>query len=194
MSTKKPLLHTVTTAPGPGAVGDSPAPAPAHGAWGGHLQATRVALAMIYEHATRGNGALSANERILISVCQLRCALASGEWLGRLKANSLNELAAARFALNEMGAMSIAACISDAVARLRRSSLVQQRDALLSKLERDLHAAGPALDALIAKFAQSLLDAGGGSAEYLGAQAAPGGGNRTRRSATAGGRTARRLG
>ncbi len=165
MPRKKPFLHTVTTTSQSLAASDSPLPS--EWAWGGHLHATRVALAMIFERATRGNGALSANERILASVCELRCALASGEWLGRLKANCLNELASARFALNEVGAMSIAAHISDTVAALRRSSLVEQRDTLLSKLERDLHAAGPALDLLISKFAQSLLDAGGSSPEDL---------------------------
>lgn len=196
MPRKKPLLHTVTTAPEPETAGDSSALPPSQAAWGGHLQATRLALAMIYERATKGNGALSANEHTLASVCGLRCAVASGEWLGRLKANYLNELAVARFALNEMGAMSIAAYISDTVTALRRSSLVQQRDALLSKLERDLHAAGPALDTLIAQFAQGLMDGGSGSAEYLGTHSAPGGGNRTRgrRSAAPGARAARRMG
>lgn len=165
MARKKPLLHAVTSAPESRAANELPAQRLFQGAWGGHLHATRVALAMIYEHATRGNGALSPSERILARVCELRCALASREWLGRLKANCLNELATARFALNEVGAMSVAAYISDTVAALRRSPLVQQREALLSKLERDLYAAGPALDTLIARFAQGLLDAGGGFPE-----------------------------
>ncbi len=172
MARKKPQLRAVTTTPESRAAA-SPSPGQISGAWGGHLHATRVALAMVYEHATRGNGALSPNERILTRICELRCALASGEWLGRLKANCLNELATARFVLNEVGAMSVAACISDTAAALRRSSLVQQRDALLSKLERDLHAAGPALDAFIARFAQGLLDAGGGSPEDLRTDSAP---------------------
>ena len=167
MAKKKPLLHAVPATAKPGPPGPSPAPTLFQGAWGGHQHATRVALATIYEHATRGNGALSANERILTKVCELRCALASGEWLGRLKANYLSELATARFALNEVGAMKVAAYISATAAALRRAHLVQQREALLAKLERDLSAAGPALDELIARFAQSLLDAGGGSPEEL---------------------------
>lgn len=174
MARKKPLLHAVTTTPESRAAA-SPSPARIPGTWGGHLHATRVALAMVYEHATRGNGALSPTERILTKVCELRCALASGEWLGRLKANCLNELASARFALNEVGAMSVAAYISATVAALRRASLVQQREALLRKLERDLYAAGPALDTLIARFAQTLLDAGGGSPQELRTDSAPGG-------------------
>ena len=178
MARKKPLLHAVTTAPESRAAAIQPATQELlSGAWGGHLHATRVALAMIYEHATRGNGALSQNERILTRICELRCALASGEWLGRLKANCLSELAAARFALNEVGAMSLAAYISDTAAALRRVSLVQQRNTLLGKLERDLNAAGPALDASIARFAQGLLDAGGGSAEGCSRDAAPGAGD-----------------
>lgn len=175
MARKKPQLHAVTSAPESPTAGQSPAQRLFQGAWGGHLHATRVALAMIYEHATRGNGALSPSERTLARVCELRCALASGEWLGRLKANCLNELATARFALNEVGAMSLAAYISDTVVALRRSNLVQQREALLAKLESDLYAAGPALDALIARFAQGLLDAGGGfpDDEELRADSAP---------------------
>jgi hypothetical protein len=125
-----------------------------------------VALAMIFGRATKRNGTLRPDERILATVCELRSALASGEWLGRLKTNCLKELATVRFALNEVGAMSVAAYISDTVAALRRASLVQQRQMLLSKLERDLNAAGPTLDRLIAKFAQRLLDASGGAPEY----------------------------
>jgi hypothetical protein len=181
MARKKPLLRAVTPPPESPAMGESPAQRLFQGSWGGHLHATRVALGVIYEHATRGNGALSPNERVLTRVCELRCALASGEWLGRLKANSLNELATARFALNEIGAMSVAAYISDAAAALRRACLVQQRDALLSKLERDLHAAGPALDTLIARFAQSLLDAGGSSPDEHKTDAAPDGGRTAER-------------
>lgn len=173
MARKKPLLHAVTSAPESPAASQPPAQRLFQGSWAGHLHATRVALAMIYEHVTRGNGALSPNERILTRVCELRCALASGEWLGRLKANCLAELATARFALNEVGAMKVAAHISATVAALRRACLVQQRDALLAKLERDLNAAGPVLDTLIARFAQSLLDAGGSSPEELRTHAAP---------------------
>ena len=170
------MLRTVVTAPESPMPRGSAEPLPSAGAWGGHLHATRVALAMVYEHATRGAAALSANERILTSICELRCALASGEWLGRLRANRLNELASARFALNEVGAMSIAACISDTVVALHRSNSVQHRDTLLSKLERDLCAAGPTLDTVIAKFAQGLLDAGGAPAECLPARSEPDGG------------------
>jgi hypothetical protein len=177
MARKKPLLNAVTSAPESPAASQLPGQGLFQSSWGGHLHATRVALAMIYEHATRGNGALSPNERILTRVCELRCALASGEWLGRLKANSLNELAAARFALNEIGAMSVAAYVSDTVAALRRACLVQQREALLSKLERDLTATGPALDTLIARFAQSLLDAGGSYPEELPKDPASGAGD-----------------
>jgi hypothetical protein len=182
MARKKPSLHAVTSTPETRAASPSPVPV-LFQTWGGHQHATRVALAMIYEHATRGSGALSANERILTRVCELRCALASGEWLGRLKANCPNELAAARFALNEIGAMNVAAYISATVTALRRANLLQQRDALLAKLERDLHAAGPALDTLIARFAQGLLDAGGTAPEDEELRAGPpaGGGERADR-------------
>ena len=178
MARRKPQLHAVTTAPESRVPTAQPATQGLSSAtWGGHQHATRVALATIYEHATRGNGALSPDERILTRICELRCALASGEWLGRLKANCLSELATARFALNEVGAMNLAAYISNTVAALRRASLVQQRNTLLAKLERDLNAAGPALDASIAGFAQGLLDAGGGSPEGLRIDAAAGAGD-----------------
>ncbi|HUI61396.1 MAG TPA: hypothetical protein VLX90_14300 [Steroidobacteraceae bacterium] len=163
MPRKRTLLHTVTTMPQSEAASDSPAQPPALGAWGGHLHATRVALAMIFRQAPERNGTLGPKERILATVCDLRSALACGEWLGRLGTNCLKELAAARFALNEVGAMSVAAYISDTLAALRRADSVQDRQSLLSKLEWDLNAAGPTLDRLIARFAQSLLDAGGGA-------------------------------
>lgn len=160
---KRPLLRTVTTTPAPRAASQPPVPSP--GGWGGHLHATRVALAMAFEHAAKGTGTLSPNEHILTRVCEMRSALASGEWLARFKTNCLRELGTARFALNEVGAMSVAAYISDTMAALRRTHLVRRRQMLLSKLERDLVEAGPALDRLIARFAQSLLDAGGRSPE-----------------------------
>ena len=175
MARRKPLLRPVP------ASAESPLPHPSAeplaGAWGGHLHATRVALAMVYEHATRGAGALSANERIFTRVCELRCALASGEWLGRLRTNRLNELASARFALNEVGAMGFAAYISETVAAVHRSNSVRRRDTLVSKLEQNLRAAGPELDMLIARFAQGLLDAGGGSAPDFPGRSAPEGMN-----------------
>ena len=158
-------LHSVTTTPQSPVAGDSPGQPRSLGAWGGHLHATRVALAMILQQASKRNGTLGPKERILASVCELRAALASGEWLRRLRTNCLKELAAARFALNEVGAMSVAAYISNTVAALRRPRPVQNRQVLLSKLERDLNAAGPTLDRLIARFAQSLLDASGGAPE-----------------------------
>jgi len=166
MPRKKPLLHAVTTTPQSPAASHSPVYPPSLGAWSGHLHATRVALAVIFERAKKRSGTLRPEERILATVCELRSVLASGEWLARLKTNCLKELATVRFALNEVGAMSVAAHISDTVAALRRATLVQHRQMLLSKLDRDLNAAGPALDRLIAKFAQSLLDAGGSSPEY----------------------------
>lgn len=165
MSRKKPLLRTVTAAPAPRAASQAPLQPPSLGGWGGHLHATRVALAMAFEHAAMGNGTLSPNERTLTKVCEMRSALASGGWLARLNANCLRELGTARFALNEVGAMSVAAYISDTIAALRRTHLVRRRQMLLAKLERDLVEAGPALDRLIARFAQSLLDAGGRSPE-----------------------------
>lgn len=67
---------------------------------------------------------------------------------------------AARFALNEIGAMSVAAYFSDTMRALRRSCSRQQRQAALVKLERDFNAVGAFLDALIAKYARALLDAG----------------------------------
>ena len=162
MPRKRTLLHTVTTMPQSPAASDPPAQPPAPGAWGGHLHATRVALAMIFQQTPERNGTLGPRERILATVCELRSALACGAWLGRLGTNCLKELAAARFALNEVGAMSVAAYISDTLAALRASPM-QDRQSLLSKLEWELNAAGPTLDRLIAKFAQSLLDAGGGA-------------------------------
>jgi len=177
MPPEKPLLLTVPVAPGTRTQTGQGEQPPSAGAWGGHLHATRVALAMVYEHATRGTGSLSANERILTRVCELRCALASGEWLGRLRTNRLNELASARFALNEVGAMGFAAYISDTVAAVHRCNSVRHRDTLVSKLEQNLRAAGPDLDALIARFAQGLLDAGGGSAEDFPERSAPGDGH-----------------
>ena len=97
---------------------------------------------------------------MLATVCELRRAAASGEWLERLRTNCVSELTVARFALNEVGAMNVAAYFSETMAACRRSSSVQHRRSLLVKLERDLNAAGPALDALIAKFARGLLDSG----------------------------------
>lgn len=101
---------------------------------------------------------------MLANVCELRRAVASGEWLVRLTPDCHDALAAARFALNEVGAMSIAAYFSETMAALQFTRSPQRLEALLLKLKRDLNAAEPMLDAFIAQYAQRLLDAGIGSA------------------------------
>lgn len=127
--------------------------------WDGHHRTTRLALQGIFERARWGKGTASTEERVLANVCELRRAAANGEWLERLRTDCLADLAAARFALNEIGAMSVAAYFSEAMTALRRSCSRRQRRAALLKLERDLSAAGPRLDVLIAKYAAALLEA-----------------------------------
>ncbi len=129
-------------------------------AWGGRERATDLALEGILERVRRAKGAATPEERALANVCELRRAVASGEWLERLTPDCHDQLAATRFALNEVGAMSVAAHISETMAALHFKRSPQQREALLLRLERDLHAAGPTLDGLIARYAQHLLDAG----------------------------------
>jgi hypothetical protein len=132
---------------------------PAQRPWEGHHRATRKALAGILERTRRGDGVASLNERVLANVCELRRALASGEWREDLGTNCVPKLVATRFALNEIGAMNVAAYVSETIAAWRRSSSVQYRQSLLVKLEQELNAAGPTLDALLDKFARDLLDA-----------------------------------
>ncbi len=101
---------------------------------------------------------------MLVSVCELRRAVACGGWLECLTPDCHDELAAARFALNEVGAMSVAAYFSETMTTLHFIRAPQRLEALLAKLKRDLNAAGPMLDGLIERYAQRLLDAGVASA------------------------------
>jgi hypothetical protein len=160
MSRKNLLSRSAATAPQARPETSSPTQPPAQCPWGGHHRATREALAGIFERARRGDGTPSLEQRALVNVCELRSAIASGEWLERLGTNCISELAAARFALNEVGAMSVAAYFSETMTAWRPSSSVQHRQSLLVKLERELTASGPALDALLATFARDLLSGG----------------------------------
>jgi len=134
---------------------------PSEQPWAGHHPVTRLVLEGIFERAKLGNGTASTPERVLANVCELRCAIAGAEWLDHLTAdgNCLRELAAARFALNEVGATDLAAYFSEAMVAVRYSYSRAQRQRALREVERHLSSAGPALDGLIATFAQGLLDA-----------------------------------
>ena len=115
----------------------------------------------IFERARLSNGTVSTAERVLANVCELRCAIVGDEWLEHLTAdgNCLRELAAARFALNEVGAIEFAAYFSEAMVAVRYSYSRTQREKTLHKVAQHLSSAGPVLDVLIATFAQGLLDA-----------------------------------
>jgi hypothetical protein len=164
MSTEKSTLQAAPTqslTPSPQTANPPP---PGSQAASGGQPATSPALEEILERVRRGKGAATLEERVLANVCELRRAVASGEWLARLTPDCHDALAAARFALNEVGAMSIAAYFSETMAALQFTRSPQRLEALLLKLKRDLNATGPTLDALIAQYAQRLLDAGIGSA------------------------------
>jgi hypothetical protein len=145
---RSPLLAPPTSS--------SPVPQPAQVPWRGHYPATRLALEEILKRSITGKGRMRSREQALICACELRRAVANGEWLERLTKNSLKELGYARLALKAIGPASVAAQLSETMAALRR--FPQREQALLLELERDLITAGPILDASIASYAQSLLD------------------------------------
>jgi hypothetical protein len=93
----------------------------------------------------------------LLSISEFRAATARGAFVDYVKVGALIKLASARFALNEIGAMDVAAKVSVAIAGLQCPSSRQRKFALLLKLERDLLIAGPALDELIARYARAAL-------------------------------------
>jgi hypothetical protein len=134
----------------------SPVPRPIQVPWGGHYPATRLALEEILKRSITGKGRMRSREQALICACELRRAVANGEWLERLTRNSFKELGYARLALKAIGPASVAAHLGETMAALRR--FPQREKALLLELERDLITAGPMLDASIARYAQSLLD------------------------------------
>jgi hypothetical protein len=110
------------------------------------------------------NGGLSANARVLADVRELRHAAANGKLLEHLAithfskphlAACFGKLDAARFALNELGAMSVAAHLTAAKVALLRTSSAQHRATRLHKLARELNAAGLMLDQLIASYERS---------------------------------------
>jgi len=131
--------------------------------WAGHH---RLAVSELDEGAEGAvNGALSANDQVLAAVRELRHAAANGKWLEHLAitdfskphlAACFGKLDAARFALNELGAMSVAAQVTEAKVALLRTSSAQHRATRLHKLARDLNAAGLMLDQLIARYERSL--------------------------------------
>lgn len=152
MTSEKPLPPS-ESASSPRVAPASPAP------WSGHHRTTLAVLEDILERARTGDAITSTQERALADACELRGAAARGELPRHLLPNCVSKLATARFALNEIGAMSIAAYLSEAITPLRRARSRHRQELLLLRLQRNLNAVGPLLDGLIAKHAQSLLNA-----------------------------------
>jgi hypothetical protein len=97
----------------------------------------------------------SLHERVLAGVCEFRAMTANGTLVTFLRTNTLHKLSEARFALNEIGAMNVAALLSQTISALQRASATRRKAALLLKLQRDLVAIGEHLDRIIAQYAMS---------------------------------------
>jgi len=133
------------------------------GCWPGHHPSTRSRLQEILSRAAYSDAPISLRDRVLVNVCEFRAKLANGDLLAYLETDTQAKLGAARFTLNEIGAMSLAARISDALAEARRSHGKARTWQAFVKLEADLAAAGRALDEAIAAYsitAGSTRDAG----------------------------------
>ena len=122
-------------------------------AWRGHHPATRAAMEAILMRAIGGRHSPSMPERVLCSICEFRATIANNGLVKYLETGTLRELGDARFALNEIGAMDVAALLSDTLSSLRRTSSLSRETTLLANLERALLAAGQRLDELIAQYA-----------------------------------------
>jgi hypothetical protein len=121
--------------------------------WAGHLPVTRAALEPILAKAANGKVVTLLHELVLVSVCEFRAKTANGELGPFLRGNTVRKLYEARFALNEIGAMDIAALISVAIAGFQRAYSRRREATLLLRLERDLLAAGRQIDKAIAHYA-----------------------------------------
>ncbi len=133
-------------------------PAVAATAWTGHHPLTRSALERIERDVRRGGSIGSVRERVLVTACELRRATAQGEWVTAVLGNADGMLASARFALNEIGAMRVAAQVSQARSALRHMRSRQRREAAVRALEARINASGAFLDALIARYASGLIE------------------------------------
>jgi len=126
--------------------------------WDGHLPGTRAALEAVFRRAVSGAGQASLQERVLAHACEFRAVTANGGLVQYLQTAAERKLAEARFALNEIGAMEVAAQVSTTIVGLQRTTSAKRESALLLKLEQDLLAAGQALDRLIARYASNMTD------------------------------------
>ena len=124
--------------------------------WRADHPAIRQAVRMLQR---RGAGAArSPQEHLLLEICRLRSAVASGDWLTMRETNCIQKLARARFVLNEVGAMAVASHFSNALSALRHTRSSHRRDALLQELHDQVNSAGAFLDELIAVYAQNVLE------------------------------------
>lgn len=124
-----------------------------HPAWGGHFPATRTALEGILSRAISGRCQASLQERVLATICEFRGATANRDLTQYLETGTLRKLTEVRFALNEIGAMDIAAFFSVAIDGLRRTSSLTREAAVLLRLEQRLLSSGRVLDESIARYA-----------------------------------------
>ena len=124
--------------------------------WGGHYPVTRTALEAVLMRASSGRKLPSVHDCVLVTGCEFRSVIASGELAKYLRTDTLRKLGAARFALHEIGAMDATAILSTTIAGLRRTSSQRSEAQLLLKLEWDLLVRGRMLDELIARYAVNL--------------------------------------
>ena len=95
----------------------------------------------------------SLHERVLFNVCEFRAATANDGLAKYLETGTLRKLGDARYVLNEIGALDVAALVSDTLSSLRRTSSVNREITRSVNLERALLVAGQRLDELIAQYA-----------------------------------------
>jgi len=126
--------------------------------WDGHLPVTRSTLLAIFDRKTTGTIELAPADRVLYTVCEVRCAVATRNLVSRLGGDdTVGALGRARAAFEAIGAVQFVRDLNRARDELAAASTARQRRHCLAVLEDRLLCTDDPIDLLIARHAWACM-------------------------------------
>jgi hypothetical protein len=126
--------------------------------WGGHRPLTTTALQSIFDKRLAGEAGLTVADRVLYTVCEIRCAVATRSLVRRLRSeDSIGAIRRASTAFAAIGAVQYARDLDRAAGEFANALTSGLRQQCLAVLEDRLLCTEDPIDALIAHYAWGCL-------------------------------------
>jgi hypothetical protein len=133
--------------------------------WPGHLPATRARLIAILERVVQGQSECTLAERVLVAACEFWSLAMAGELHLQTDLRAMGKLRFAAMVYDAIGAEEVASALRTAHVEMSCVPAGAQRRQRMQVLEENLQRHAPAVDALLAKYAERLDGKRVGSAE-----------------------------